>query len=263
MQGDLVKLFIPIMVLLALVTLSLIVLPLGGMLFSSSAGELIEAIGDSEVLSSILLTFEAALYATIGAVLLGTPLAYLLARFDFPGKKLFEAVIDIPIIVPHTAAGIALLSVFGSGAIGNMFSGLGLDFIGTKAGISLAMAFVSIPFYIDSVKDGLVSIDMRIDHVARSLGASRGQVFFHVLLPMSTRSMVTGALLMWGRGISEFGAVVILAYHPMIAPVLIYDRFTSYGLSSSRPVAVLLILGCIFLFMIIKIISRLGASRRA
>ncbi len=257
------KFFIPIMVLMALVSLSLIVLPLGGMLVSTGAAELMDAVADSEVLSSILLTFEAALYATIGAVLLGTPLAYMLARFDFSGKKLLEAVIDIPIIVPHTAAGIALLSVFGSGPIGDMLNLAGLDFLGTKAGISLAMAFVSIPFYIDSVKDGLLSIDMRIDHVARSLGARRSQVFFHVLLPMSTRSMATGALLMWGRGISEFGAVVILAYHPMIAPVLIYDRFTSYGLSSSRPVAVLLIFACILLFLVIKIISRLGVARRA
>ncbi len=257
------KIFVPVIIIFALVALGLIVLPLAGMLLSSGTEELLTAMGDSEVISAILLTFEAAFYATLGAILLGTPLAYILARFQFPGKKLVESIIDIPIIVPHTAAGIALLSVFGSGVIGNALSEVGIDFVGTRAGISLAMAFVSIPFYIDSVKDGMLSIDMRIDHVARSLGASRSQVFFHVLLPMSSRSMVTGALLMWGRGISEFGAVVILAYHPMIAPVLIYDRFTSYGLSHSRPVAVLLIMACVLLFLVIKLISRIGVSRRA
>ena len=238
----------------------LIVLPLTGMFVKTGPMEVLGLFSDKEVMYAILLTFEAALYATLFAILFGTPLAYILARFDFRGRRFIEAFIDIPIMVPHTAAGIALLVVFGTGALGAAFKSAGIEFMGTKAGIALGMAFVSIPFYIDSVKDGFASIDPRIENVARSLGATRAQVFFRVMLPIAMRSVFTGSVLMWGRGISEFGAVVILAYHPMTAPVLIYERFTSFGLKSSRPVAVLLIILCVCVFIILKVLSniRLG-----
>jgi molybdate/tungstate transport system permease protein len=202
-------------------------------------------------MSSIALTFETALYATLFAIAFGTPLAYVLARFNFRGRRFIESMVAVPIMVPHTAAGIALL--FRNRALGGFFESIGLDFIGTRAGIALGMSFVSIPFYIDTVREGFASIDDRLEYVARSLGARRHQVFFRVMLPIALRSIFTGSLLMWGRGISEFGAVVILAYHPMIAPVLIYDRFTSFGLKSSRPVAVLLIMMCIIIFLILRL----------
>ncbi len=253
--------FIIAMSLMSLGALCLVALPVLGMFSNTPISELLSLFGDGEVMASIVLTFETALYATLFAVVFGTPLAYILARYDFRGKRLVESMVSIPIMVPHTAAGIALLVVFATGPVGSFMSSLGLDFLGTKAGIALGMAFVSVPFYIDSVKDGFASVDRRIEYVARSLGASPRQVFFHVMLPIAMRSVFTGSLLMWGRGISEFGAVVILAYHPMIAPVLIYERFTSFGLKSSRPVAVLLVALCIIVFILLRIISGLKVGR--
>ncbi|HOO70215.1 MAG TPA: ABC transporter permease [Spirochaetota bacterium] len=257
------SLFVTVVAAFGLVSLSLVALPVLGMFAKTSLDELVSLFADREVISSILLTFETAVYATLFALIFGTPLAYALARFDFPGRRFIESLVSIPIIVPHTAAGIALLVVFASGPVGAFFASLGIDFMGTRAGIVLGMCFVSIPFYIDTVKEGFASIDDRIEHVARSLGARQYQVFFRVMLPLAMRSVLAGSLLMWGRGISEFGAVVILAYHPMIAPVLIYERFTSFGLKSSRPVAVLLIIMCIIVFLILRILSGIRVSRRA
>jgi len=251
--------FIP----LAVIGLFLILLPLAGMFFKTSPEELLLLFSDREVIFSILLTFESAFYATLFALLFGTPAAYMLARYDFPGKKIIEALVDIPIMVPHTAAGIALFVVFGTGVLGNFFKSIGIEFIGTKAGIVLGMAFVSVPFYIDSVKDGFASVEKKIEYAARSLGANRIQVFFRIMLPLAMRSLFTGSILMWGRGISEFGAVVILTYHPMTAPILIFDRFTSFGLKSSRPIAVLLIILCIVVFVLFKTLSNFGARVNA
>jgi len=111
------------------------------------------------------------------------------------------------------------------------------------------MLFVSIPFLIDSAKEGFKKVDVRLEKVSRTLGASPWQAFFRISLPLAWRSILAGGIMMWARGISEFGAVVILAYHPMIASTLIFERFETYGLTYSRPIAVLLILICLIIFI--------------
>jgi molybdate/tungstate transport system permease protein len=252
------RLFSISLLFLGLISFLIIFLPMAGMFANTSFKEILDLFADMEVMESILLTFECAFYATVFAIIFGTPLAYIIARYKFRGRKIIEVIMELPIMIPHTAAGIALLVIFGSGPLGEFFKSIGLDIMGTKLGIVLGMGFASIPFYIDSVKDGFASIDPRIENVARTLGANKRQVFFKIMLPMVTRSIFTGSTLMWGRGISEFGAVVIIAYHPMVAPVLIYERFTSFGLQNSRPIAVLLITMCVGLFFIFKILTGIG-----
>jgi len=218
-------------VLLGLLIFLFVVIPLGKMIFASAseARVLWETILDPEVTGAIGLTLFAALIATLVGFLLGVPLAYLLARHDFPGKRLIEGLIDVPIVVPHTAAGIALLFVFGRRFfLGQIFETVGITFVDSIAGIVIAMLFVSIPFLIDSAKEGFKKVDVRLEKVARTLGASPWQAFFRIAFPLAWRSILAGNIMMWARGISEFGAVIILAYHPMIAPVLVYERFETY-----------------------------------
>jgi len=242
-------------VLLGLVIFLFIVVPLGKMILASDPAILLDTFLDSEVMRSIWLTLYAALIATAVGCLLGVPLAYLLARANFPGKGLVEGLIDIPIVVPHTAAGIALLFVFGRNfMVGKAFGAIGIQFVDSMAGIVIAMLFVSIPFLIDSAKEGFKKVDVRLEKVARSLGASPWQAFFKISLPLAWRSIVAGNIMMWARGISEFGAVLILAYHPMIAPVLVYERFETYGLDYARPVAVLLIMVCLIVFISLRML---------
>ena len=236
-----------------------IIVPLIKMIVASDPKLLWETALDSEVISSIGLTLYAALIATVIGFLLGVPLAYLLARVDFPGKNLVEGLIDVPIVVPHIAAGIALLFVFGRSSLaGKAFHLIGIDFFDSVAGIVVAMLFVSIPFLIDSAKEGFKKVDVRLEKVARSLGASPWQSFFKISLPLAWRSIIAGGVMMWARGISEFAAVIILAYHPMVASTLIYERFEGYGLDYAQPVAVLLILVCLTSFIAIRLLVYRG-----
>jgi molybdate/tungstate transport system permease protein len=114
---------------------------------------------------------------------------------------------------------------------------------------------VGLPFYTNTVKDGFQDISPRLENVSRSLGASMGGTFFRVTFPLAKKSMLTGSLMCTARAISEFGAVVVVAYHPMIAPVMLYERFESYGLKYSQPISVWLILICLSLFLALRIVT--------
>ena len=246
-------------ILLGSVIFLFIIVPLLKMIVASDPKILLETALDSEVINSIWLSLYAALIATVIGFLLGVPLAYLLARFDFPGKNLVEGLIDVPIVVPHIAAGIALLFVFGRSSLaGKAFHLIGVDFFDSVAGIVIAMLFVSIPFLIDSAKEGFKKVDVRLEKVSRTLGASPWQAFFKISLPLAWRSIAAGSLMMWARGISEFAAVIILSYHPMVASTLIYERFETYGLDYARPAAVLLILICLISFIVLRLLLYRG-----
>ncbi|NPA92489.1 MAG: ABC transporter permease [Chloroflexi bacterium] len=216
-----------------------------------------EAIQEEEVRAAISLTFSASAAATLIALILGVPLAYVLARASFPGKALIEALVDIPVVVPHSAAGIALLMVFGRQSfLGQLFGKVGIRFVSAVPGIIIAMLFVSLSFLVNAARDGFRSVDERLERVARTLGASPWEVFWQVTFPLAWRSILSGIIMMWARGLSEFGAVVILAYNPMVAPVLIFERFESYGLSYARPVATLVILISLVVFLILRWVGR-------
>jgi len=221
---------------------------------ASSPAVLWQTLLDEEVRDSILLTFYSSFTATGLAFVCGVPLAYLLARADFTGKWLVEGIIDVPIVVPHSAAGIALLMVLGRRTLlGQVFGLLGLKFVSAAPGIVAAMLFVSLSFLVNAAREGFEAVDPRLERVARTLGASPWRAFWRVSFPLAWRSILSGMILMWARGLSEFGAVVILAYHPMVAPVLLYERFESFGLRYSRPVATLMILICLVTFVVLRV----------
>ncbi len=216
-----------------------------------------ETIRDPEVQSALWLTFYAALWATILAFISGIPLAYLLARYDFWGKSWVQGLINLPIVIPHTAAGIALLMVFGRQSfLGQFFAWFGISFVDRFPGIVVGMLFVSLPFLVNGAREAFALVDPELERVALSDGASRWQAFFLITLPLAWRGVMAGALMMWGRGISEFGAIVILAYHPKTIPVLVYERFSGFGLSAAQPVAVILILASMLVFVLVQALLR-------
>lgn len=232
-----------------------VILPLLVTLLSVSPGLLWDTILDPQVIRSIVLTFSAAAIATAVAMLGGVPLAYLLARRHFPGKRLAEAIINLPIVIPHTAAGIALLMVFGRyGLLGSLFYQVGVTFTDNLGGIVLGMMFVSLPFLVNTSREAFALIDEELERVALIDGASPWQSFWYVSLPLAGRGVAAGALMMWARGISEFGAVIILAYHPKIVPVLVFERFTGFGLRYAVPVAALLIFAALAVFTILRLL---------
>jgi molybdate/tungstate transport system permease protein len=224
---------------------------------------LLEAASDPEVIDSIVLTLYCSFLATLIGAILGTPLAYVLARHDFPGKTIVESIIDVPVVIPHSVAGIALYALFMSKSpVGGAFSSIGVAFEDTLWGIVVAMLFVSTPFYVNAAREGFQSINPRLERVARTLGASQWKSFYKITLPLTVRHLFSGAVMAWARGISEFGAVVIIAYYPMIAPVLIFHKYTTHGLSGSQPIAVLLILICIGVFILLRASSKYWEKKK-
>jgi len=232
-----------------------VLLPLLSTLLGTSPAALLQAVMDAEVQAALGLTFYAAAWATALALLTGVPLAYLLARYSFPGKRWVEGLVNLPVVVPHTAAGIALLMVFGRQApLGRALGAVGLHFTDDVPGIVVGMLFVSLPFLVNTAREAFALVDPELERMAETIGATRWQAFIYVTLPLAWRGIAAGAVMMWGRGISEFGAIVILAYHPKIVPVLAYERFSGFGLNAALPVTVILILASLLVFVLLQVL---------
>jgi molybdate/tungstate transport system permease protein len=250
------KNFNAVFALLGGLILLFLIAPLGGLLLHSSTHEIAETLADKEVSHSIAITLWTSMLATIIFAFSAIPLAYLLARKEFWGKKIVLGIIDLPVVIPHSAAGIALLTVISrQGIIGKAGKMVGFEFPGTIAGIVLAMAFVSLPFLINAARDSFAAVPERLEKAALNLGANPTKVFFSISLPLAWRGIVSGLIMMFARGMSEFGAVVIIAYHPMITPVMIFERFGAFGLSYARPVALVFIAVCLVFFILLRYLS--------
>lgn len=236
-----------------------ILAPIANMYLADNPMQIFERGLEKETVSSIWLTLLASMAATVIFGGLSIPFAYLLARKEFRFKRLVNGIIDLPVVIPHSAAGIALLGVFSRDTlVGKAGESIGLNFVGAPAGIIVAMAFVSLPFLINAARDGFLHVPPRLEKAALTLGASPIKVFFTISLPLASRHIVSGAVMMFSRGMSEFGAVVIVAYHPMVAPVLIWEKFAAFGLLYARPVAVIFVSICLLVFLIMRLLTKGG-----
>ncbi len=192
-----------IFIFLGSIVLLFIVAPLLGMLLNTSPAELIETTKDEEVQKSILLTLTTSFLSTIVFAIAAIPMAYLLARKDFPMKQLVLGIIDLPIVIPHSAAGIAILGFISrDSVIGRIAESFGLNFVGNPAGIAIAMAFVSIPFLINAARDGFINVPVKLEKTALNLGASPIRVFFTISLPLAWKNILSGLIMMFTRGLS-------------------------------------------------------------
>ncbi len=229
--------------------------PLVQTLLGTNWRDFLTAFTDEELIRSTKVTFGSALLATGFGLPGGISLAYLLARRSFRGRRLVQALINLPVIIPHTAAGIALLMVFGRfGWLGRALAPFGITFTDSIAGITVAMAFVSIPYLVNSARESFSMTSQELELAAMVDGASPWQVFWLVTLPQAWRGVLAGAVMMWARGVSEFGAIVILAYHPKVLPVLVYERFASFGLSAAIPATAFLLLVALFVFGVLNFV---------
>ena len=238
--------------------LAFILVPLLGLATTQSVGNLARVAAMPEVRSAIWLSLLAAFLTACWAALLGIPLAYVLARSEFRGREVIAAIVDLPLAVPHTVAGIALLIVFGrqglvGAAAGQLF---GLRFWGTLAGVVVGMLFVSAPYTVNAAQIGFEAIDPRLEKVARTLGMGPWHVFWRITLPLTWRSILSGLTLTYARAISEFASVAILAYYPMTAPVKIYEMFLQFGLNEASAMALLLLTVSLALFIVFRHIAR-------
>lgn len=238
------------------VFLLFIAAPLVGIVTVGGAGGASALFRDTELRRSLWLTGWTATVATLIGALGATPIAYLLARRRVRGGAVVAAVLDLPLVVPHPVAGIALLLVLGRASpAGAVLYDWGLRITGSPAGIIAAMLFVSAPLYVSAARETFERVDARFESVARTLGDTPWRAFARVSLPLSRRGLTAAAVVMWARAVSEFGAIVILAYNPRVVSVLAYDRFTTTGLAGALPAAAVLVVLALAVLIAIRSVS--------
>ena len=242
--------------LLGSMLIAFVIVPLLDLAGEPSLASLAGALRDTELRQAIVLSLTASFITALLAGVLGVPLAYALARSASRAKSVITAVIDLPLAVPHTVAGIALLMAFGRrGIFGAPAAAVfHLQFWGTLGGIVVGMLFVSVPYTVNAARIAIEAIDPRLEQVARTLGLGPWTTWLRVTLPLARRGILTGLTLTYARAISEFGAVVILSYYPMTAPVQIYTMFLRFGIDQAAAASVLLLVICLGLFVLLRAI---------
>jgi len=245
-----------------IISIGFIVAPILDIFFTLTTKELIKTIRDPAIWHAIFTSFLGATIATMLGCILGIPLAYILSYYEFKGKHMLEAITNLPVVIPHIAVGIALLSFFNEKMpLGKFFAYFHITFVDTIYGVVIAMAFVSISFVVSSALIGFKNIDPHLRMVSRSLGASGFYTFWHITFPLALPAIFRGVILAFARGLSEVGALLILAYYPKTAPIIMYERFTEYGLNAAKPIAALVIFFSLLIFFILLYFSRDHAKR--
>lgn len=245
--------------------LSLVVLiPLTALIFNSTGltwSTLIETASNPRVLASFKVSFLTAGVAALINLVLGLLLAWVLVRYDFPGKRLFDAVIDLPFALPTAVAGVALTALYaGNGWIGQLVEPLGIKLAYSQAGITLALMFIGIPFVVRTVQPVLEELEAEVEEAAATLGAGRWRIFRTILLPDLIPPLLTGFALAFARGIGEYGSVVFISGNmPMkteIAPLLIMAKLEQFDYAGATAVALLLLLVSFVLLLVINSLQR-------
>ncbi|MHC3381991.1 ABC transporter permease [Haloarcula sp. H-GB5] len=250
---------------------SLLMVALGLPLFMFVARQtpslVIEKALDPDVHRVLYLGVYGPLLAALLSLLFGVPLAHLLAK-GFSGQPLVESLVDLPLVVPHSVAGIIILFGFGKGGAFPQFSVLG-----TMVGMVLAMAFVSAPYAVNASREAFEAIDDRLEYASRIHGANKWETFRRVTGPLAVRGMITGGVLAWARAVSEFGAVAVVAYsveffYPFAggkvtaqhAPVFVYNTYLQGGLEESGAVAFLLLAVSAAIFLLVRYLTDDGTT---
>ncbi|MCW3175210.1 sulfate ABC transporter permease subunit CysT [Acinetobacter baumannii] len=215
-----------------------------------------EILTSERILKSLQLSFSSALIAAFINVVFGLLLAWCLVRYNFPGKRLVDALVDLPFALPTAVAGIALTSLYApTGWIGQYLEPLGIQVAYTPIGITLALVFIGIPFIVRTVQPVLSDIETELEEAASALGANRWQTITKIILPMLLPALFTGFALAFARGVGEYGSVIFIAgnqpFKTEIAPLMIISRLEEYDYAGATTIAaVMLVLSFIILFVI-------------
>ena len=252
--------WLSVVVLLPLLALSVRAVGLG-------AEGWLSALRDARVQAALKLSFGSALVAAIVASLVGALVAWVLVRYRFPGRRLLDALVDLPFALPTAVAGIALTAIYSSnGWIGRWLEPLGLKIAYTPIGIVLALIFIGLPFAVRTVQPLLESLGREQEEAAASLGASRFTALRRVIFPELLPGLLTGFSLAFARGLGEYGSVIFIAgnlpYKTEIAPLLITIRLEEYDYNAAIALAALLLAASFLCLLAINAIPLLFAHER-
>ncbi|ENX63239.1 MULTISPECIES: sulfate ABC transporter permease subunit CysT [Acinetobacter] len=225
-----------------------------------------EILTSERILKSLQLSFSAALIAALVNVIFGLLLAWCLVRYTFPGKRIVDALVDLPFALPTAVAGIALTSLYApTGWIGQYLSPLGIEVAYTPIGITLALIFIGLPFVVRTVQPVLSDIETELEEAASALGANRWQTITKIILPILFPALLTGFALAFARGVGEYGSVIFIAgnqpYKTEIAPLMIISRLEEYDYAGATTIAVVMLVLSFGILFLINLVQA-WASRR-
>lgn len=225
-----------------------------------------EILTSERILKSLQLSFSAALIAALVNVIFGLLLAWCLVRYSFPGKRIVDALVDLPFALPTAVAGIALTSLYApTGWIGQYLEPLGIQVAYTPIGITLALIFIGLPFVVRTVQPVLSDIETELEEAASALGANRWQTITKIILPILFPALLTGFALAFARGVGEYGSVIFIAgnqpYKTEIAPLMIISRLEEYDYAGATTIAVVMLVLSFAILFLINLVQA-WASRR-
>ncbi|RLZ10969.1 sulfate ABC transporter permease subunit CysT [Acinetobacter sp. 2JN-4] len=225
-----------------------------------------EILTSERILKSLQLSFSAALIAAFVNVIFGLLLAWCLVRYSFPGKRLVDALVDLPFALPTAVAGIALTSLYSKNCwIGQYLEPLGIQVAYTPIGITLALIFIGLPFVVRTVQPVLSDIETELEEAASALGSNRWQTITKIILPILFPALLTGFALAFARGVGEYGSVIFIAgnmpYKTEIAPLMIISRLEEYDYAGATTIAVVMLLLSFAILFLINLVQ-VWASRR-
>ncbi|WP_334133779.1 sulfate ABC transporter permease subunit CysT [Acinetobacter schindleri] len=250
--------------------LSLIVLIPLSAVFIKSLGigwdGLWEILSSERILKSLQLSFSAAIIAALINVIFGLLLAWCLVRYSFPGKRIIDALVDLPFALPTAVAGIALTSLYApTGWIGQYLEPIGIQVAYTPIGITLALIFIGIPFVVRTVQPVLSDLETELEEAASALGANRFQIVTKIIFPILLPALITGFALAFARGVGEYGSVIFIAgnqpFKTEIAPLMIISRLEEYDYAGATTIAVVMLLISFVMLFLINLLQA-WASRR-
>jgi len=257
---------------LTLTWLSVIVLiPLAGLFlktFELSLDQFWGILSSRRTLNALKISFGLAFAAACVNLVMGTIVVWALVRYRFPGRRLFDAVVDIPFALPTAVAGVALTALFSEkGWLGAPLAALGIKVAFTPIGIFVAMIFIGIPFVVRTVQPVLIDLDPEIEEAATSLGASRWHIITRVILPSLTPALLTGLALAFARAVGEYGSVIFIAGNlpnvSEIAPLLIVIRLSEFRYADATAIAVVMLVVSFLIIFVVNRLQRWAQSRVA
>jgi sulfate transport system permease protein len=216
-----------------------------------------EAVASPRVVASYRLTFGASFAAALLNALFGLIVAWVLVRYDFPGRRLVDALVDLPFALPTAVAGIALTALYSAnGWIGQYFAMLGIKVAFTPLGVFVALTFIGLPFVVRTLQPVLEDLSKELEEAAATLGASRWQTFSRVIFPILTPALLTGFALAFARALGEYGSVIFIAGNlPMVSeitPLLIITKLEQYDYAGATAIAVVMLVASFVLLLLIN-----------
>jgi molybdate/tungstate transport system permease protein len=226
-------------------------------------GELLSGLTTPGARTAVRNSLLTAPVSTAVATLFGVPLAYVLARGSFTGKRLVEALVVLPLVVPPLVGGTMLLTAFGRFTpVGAAAESVGLSLTDSLVGVVLAQTFVAAPFVIITARAGFAAVDEQLEQTSRSLGHGPLATFWHVSLPLARRAILAGVVLTFARAIGEFGATMMVAYNPRTVPTRIWVEFIGGGIDAVLPLALVLLAVTLGLLAVLVRLGRLPGGAR-